>query len=111
MLRWPTLPSSVSPGEQRRESEISDYDSFFEMMAASLNMQPGSADIVDELRKVKGLQIRQRSVMSMMGTEVSSSTEVMSAEEADPPVGIYEVPAGYSVAQLDLMAELQKGAK
>ena len=86
-----------------------DYESFLAMMEASLNMQPGSASLIEEFRKIKGLQVRQRSVMSMMGAEVASTTEVTSAEEAQAPAGTYELPAGYNETQLDLMSELQKG--
>lgn len=88
-----------------------DYEAFQRMTAETLSLQPGAAGMAKELAKINGVQVRQRTVMSMMGTEVVSSTEVTSAEDVDVPATTYEPPAGYNETRFDIMAHLQKGAK
>jgi len=88
-----------------------DHDRFQMMMEETLNLQPGSHGVIDEMRKIKGVQVKQRTVMSMMGTEIASTSEISSVEEIDAPADTYDPPAGYSQTQFDLMAEMQKAAK
>jgi len=55
---------------------------------------PMMADLVEEIKKVKGFPIKTE--FSMMG--MSMTDEVVSIEKEKPPAGTYDVPAGYTKA-------------
>ncbi|NIM91658.1 MAG: DUF4412 domain-containing protein [Candidatus Aminicenantes bacterium] len=59
-----------------------------------LDATPMMADLVEEIKKVKGFPIKTES--SMMG--MSMTDEVFSIEKKKAPAGTYDVPAGYTKA-------------
>ena len=82
----------------------------FQKMYVQLNsLQPGMADVVDEMRKIDGLVVEQQSVMTMMGNEVGTSEKTISIEDVDAPAGTYDPPAGYNEKPFNFMERMQAG--
>jgi hypothetical protein len=72
-----------------------DYSLYFTSANAMLANQPGFDKIVKEMQKVKGVIVYQTSTVKMMGSEVTSTTELLECADKDAPAGNYDVPAGY----------------
>jgi hypothetical protein len=68
---------------------------YFSAANAMMAGQPGFAEMVKEMQKVKGVIVLQTSKTKMMGSEVVSTTELLEGGEKTPPAGAYEVPSGY----------------
>jgi len=60
-----------------------------------LASQPGFDKIVKEMQKVKGVIVYQTSTVKMMGSEVTSTTELLECSDKTAPAGNYDIPAGY----------------
>ena len=63
-------------------------------------MVQGMEDIAKELKKMKGITVYSTTAMSMMGTEINSTSELLEWKEGKAPTGTFEVPAGYTKGQL-----------
>lgn len=90
-----------------------DLATFQRMGEEVLRLQPGMVEVLGELRKIEGFQLRQETSirMTMAGNaEVRSSEEVVSVEESGPPAGGYEPPADYTLRKLDWRTMMQSGA-
>ncbi len=72
-----------------------DYSLYFTSANAMLASQPGFDKIVKEMQKVKGVVAYQTSKVSVMGSEVTSTTELLECTEKSAPAGNYDIPAGY----------------
>ena len=72
-----------------------DYSMAFTMANAMIAGMPGFEKIVAEMRKIKGVVVRQAATASVMGAEFKSRTELLEAGERSAPAGHYELPAGY----------------
>jgi hypothetical protein len=72
-----------------------DYGLYFTSANAMLASQAGFDKIVKEMQKVKGVIVYQTSTVKMMGSEVTSMTELLECSEKSAPAGNYDVPAGY----------------
>jgi hypothetical protein len=72
-----------------------DYGLYFTSANAMMASQPGFDKIVKEMQKVKGVIVYQTSTIKMMGSEVTSTTELLECTEKSAPAGNYDVPAGY----------------
>jgi hypothetical protein len=90
---------------------VSGYDpEAFQTMYVHLNsLQPGMADVVNEMRKINGLVVEQQGVMTMMGSEVGTSEKTISIENVDAPAGTYDPPVGYTEKPFDFMERMQAG--
>jgi hypothetical protein len=73
-------------------------------------LQLGMDQVVQEMRKIDGFQVASDGVMTMMKTEVKTSSRVVSIEDATAPANTYEPPAGYAKEQFDLF-KMQKMGK
>jgi hypothetical protein len=86
-----------------------DQDAYHLLHEEMVSLQPGMAAAAREMRQIKGIVIKQETVMTMMGnTTVKSSDTTVSIEELEPPTGIYEPPADYTEEPFDLMASMQR---
>ena len=88
-----------------------DQETFGRMYEQVVSMQPGMADVTDEMKKVKGLVVEQDTTitMTMMGDNSFTTTEKTSTvEEIDPPPGTYDPPADYTEKEFDFMSMMQK---
>jgi len=72
-----------------------DYSLYFTSANAMLASQPGFDKIVKEMQKVKGVIVYQTAKINVMGSEVTSTTELLECSDKSAPAGNYEVPAGY----------------
>jgi len=72
-----------------------DYAKAFAMSNAMMASMPGFEKVMQEMKKVKGVVVYQAATVKMMGSEMTSTTELVEAADKDAPAGTYEVPAGY----------------
>jgi len=47
------------------------------------------------MQKVKGVIVYQTSTVKMMGSDVTSTTELLECSDKTAPAGNYDLPAGY----------------
>jgi len=66
------------------------------MMGAMPGMQQGLKDIQDEMKKIKGVQVKTISTQQIMGKDRTTTTELLDYKEAEAPAGLLEIPSGYS---------------
>ncbi len=88
-----------------------DQEAFGRMYEQVVSMQPGMADVTDEMKKIKGLVIEQDTTitMTMMGDNSFKTSERTTAvEDLDPPAGIYDPPADYTEKEFNFMETMQK---
>jgi hypothetical protein len=72
-----------------------DYDLYRNLAFSIMGQTPGVEDMMKEMSKIKGIVVLQQGTMSMMGTDVKSSQELIEVSDKDAPAGTYEVPQGY----------------
>jgi hypothetical protein len=72
-----------------------DYTKVFTAANAMMAAMPGFENIIQEMKKVKGVVVYQTSKSKVMGAEVGSTTELIEAGEKPAPGGTYDLPAGY----------------
>ena len=72
-----------------------DYGLYFTSANAMLASQPGFDKIAKEMQKVKGVIVYQTSTVKMMGSEMTSTTELLECSDKSAPAGNYDIPAGY----------------
>ena len=73
-----------------------DYDLYRNLAFSIMGQTPGVEDMMKEMSKIKGIVVLQQGTMSMMGTDVKSSQELLEVSDKSAPAGIYEVPEGYT---------------
>jgi heme-degrading monooxygenase HmoA len=72
-----------------------DYAKVFAAANAMMAAMPGFENILQEMKKIKGVVVYQTSKSKVMGAEVGSTTELLEAGDKDAPAGTYDLPAGY----------------
>ena len=72
-----------------------DYSLYFTSANAMMASQPGFDKIVKEMQKVKGVIVYSTAKISVMGSDVTSTTELLECSDKSAPAGNYDVPAGY----------------
>jgi hypothetical protein len=72
-----------------------DYSLYFTSANAMLASQPGFDKIVKEMQKVKGVIVFSTAKVSVMGADMTSTTELLECSEKAAPAGNYDIPAGY----------------
>jgi hypothetical protein len=72
-----------------------DYELYRNLTFSIMGQTPGIEDMMKEMSKIKGLVVLQQGSMSMMGTDVKSSQELLEVSDVPAPDGAYEVPEGY----------------
>ncbi len=72
-----------------------DYTRVFAAANAMMASMPGFENILQEMKKVKGVVVYQEAKSAMMGAEVKSTTELVEAGDKAAPAGTYDLPAGY----------------
>ena len=72
-----------------------DSGLFFASAYAMMASQPGFDKIVNEMKKVKGVIVYQTSTIKVMGSEMTSTTELLECSDKSAPAGNYDIPAGY----------------
>jgi hypothetical protein len=72
-----------------------DFELYRNLTFSVMGQMPGVEDMVKEMEKIKGVVVQQEGTMSMMGTDVKSSQELLEVSDKSAPAGTYEVPDGY----------------
>lgn len=72
-----------------------DYQLYRNLNFSLLGQTQGIEDMMKEMEKIKGIVVLSTGSMSMMGTEVKSTQELIEVAEKSAPSGTYEVPDGY----------------
>jgi anionic cell wall polymer biosynthesis LytR-Cps2A-Psr (LCP) family protein len=88
-------------GETRSEAWATEdlkinYGLYLTSANAMMASQPGFQEMIKEMQKVKGVIAFETDTAKMMGSEVTSTTELLECGDKTPPAGNYEVPAGYT---------------
>jgi len=76
-----------------------DNGLFFASAYAMMASQPGFDKIVNEMKKVKGVIVYQTSTIKVMGSEMTSTAELLECSDKSAPAGNYEIPAGYKMVK------------
>ncbi len=76
-----------------------DYDLYSKFMAA-MSGQGGMfgnmmADMMKEMKKIKGIPVLTVSSVNMMGASIKSTQELIEFKEGTAPAGIFDLPKGY----------------
>lgn len=72
-----------------------DYELYRNLTFSVMGQTPGIEEMVKEMQKIKGIVVLQEGTISMMGTDVKSTQELLEVAEKAAPAGTYEVPDGY----------------
>lgn len=87
------------------EDLIIDYDLYAKFSSAFLGQQPGAQqmmdDIVQEMKKIKGVHVLSNSTVNMMGTTVKTSQELIEFKEGSIPAGTFDLPKGYKLQKME----------
>ena len=73
-----------------------DYELYRNLSLSLMGQMTGIEDMLKEMEKIKGIVVLQESTMSMMGTDVKSSQELLEVSDKPAPAGTYTVPEGYN---------------
>ncbi len=79
-----------------------DYTMLAKLMSSSMFAMPGFDGVLEEMKKIEGLQILNEATMSMMGNEVKNKTEVIEVKTGDAPDGTFDVPEGYKKVEFEV---------
>jgi hypothetical protein len=91
-----TMMGMTSNAETWATEDIKiDYELYRNLTMSLMGQMSGIEDMLKEMEKIKGIIVLQESSMSMMGTDVKSSQELMEVSDKTAPAGTYTVPAGY----------------
>jgi uncharacterized membrane protein len=76
-----------------------DYDVYEKFMGA-MGAAEGSfgnmmSSMAEEMKKIKGVPVLTTTTINMMGTTMSSITELIEFKEASAPKGTFSIPSGY----------------
>jgi hypothetical protein len=72
-----------------------DYELYRNLTFSVMGQTPGIEDMMKEMEKIKGVVVLQEGTMSMMGTDVKSTNELLEVSEKSAPAGTYEVSSQY----------------
>lgn len=72
-----------------------DMTAYWEAANAMLAGQPGFADMVNEMAKIKGVVVRTISRSQAMGATVKSTEDLVEFANRPAPAGTFIIPAGY----------------
>jgi hypothetical protein len=72
-----------------------DYELYTTLIYSMMPKTPGLEEMIKEMKKIKGLTVLSTGTISMMGTDVKTSQELLEVSEKSAPAGTYEVPEGY----------------
>lgn len=79
-----------------------DYEMYRSISNAMMSLMPGFEKIFEEMKKIKGVAVEMDQTVSVMGTDIGSSTTVIEYEQKDAPAGTYDIPEGFKEVELDL---------
>lgn len=63
-------------------------------------MQNMTGSVMEEMKKIKGVQVLSISTQNVMNQKVSSSTELLDFKTGNAPDNLFQIPAGYKKAKM-----------
>jgi len=72
-----------------------DYELYMTLGLSMMPKTPGLQKMLEEMKKIKGLTVLSTATVSVMGTDVKSTQELLEVSDKSAPAGTYEVPEGY----------------
>jgi hypothetical protein len=72
-----------------------DYELYRNLTFSLMGQTPGIEDMMKETEKIKGIVVLSTGAMSMMGTDVKTTQELLEVTEKMAPGGTYNIPTGY----------------
>lgn len=75
---------------------------------AMMAFMPGFEKLMNELKKIKGVNILTVTESEAMGGKVRQSSEVVECLDKPTPAGIFEIPAGYTKTEMEKMPPMNK---
>jgi hypothetical protein len=82
-----------------------DYSLYKDLSGRMLSQMQGAEQLVEEMKKIKGVAVLTTTTVEMMGTPVTSESKLIEYADKAAPAGVYAVPAGYTEVPF---GELQK---
>ncbi len=70
------------------------------LMSMMPGMQSGMGNMMREMEKIKGVQVRSIAKHEMMGQTISSSTELIEFKDGTAPANLFKIPAGYKKKEM-----------
>ncbi|HNW59194.1 MAG TPA: DUF4412 domain-containing protein [bacterium] len=65
------------------------------LMAANPMLASSLANVIEEMKKIKGVHVLNTTSVQMMGQTMKSTTTLLEYRQGKAPDGIFELPAGY----------------
>ena len=84
-----------------------DFDAARAMEAVMMTIQPGMADLAEEMAKIDGFQVAMEGSMGIMGNSVETTGKTVSIGEGTPEGG-YGPPKDYTKADFNPMSAMQQ---
>ncbi|MBU8933234.1 MAG: hypothetical protein KOO62_04430 [candidate division Zixibacteria bacterium] len=63
---------------------------------------PGFEDMINEMKKIKGVPVFNEGHIEVMGTKIKTTMELLEYKEADAPAGIFDIPEGYKKIEMKM---------
>jgi hypothetical protein len=70
------------------------------LMTMMPGMQSGATNIMKEMEKIKGVQVRSTTKHEMMGQAMTSSTDLVEFKDGTAPANLFKIPAGYKKKEM-----------
>lgn len=80
-----------------------NYKVFHAISNAFMAPMPGFDEMMKEMEKIKGMQVKSITQAEMMGAKVKSTSELLECSEKTAPAGIYDIPEGYKKVEMQMM--------
>jgi hypothetical protein len=88
---WATEDIKIDPAQ---------YMKYTSAMLSQMSMGQAGEDMINEVKKIKGVTVLTTSTTTVMGTSIKSSTELLEYKEGTAPAGHFELPAGYKKTKM-----------
>jgi len=79
------------PFDWKKFQDMFGIETFKATMAS---MQIGD-EVINEMKKIEGFQVKTEMTMTIMGQSVKISSDVVEIAKKSPPAGVYTIPADY----------------
>lgn len=85
-----------------------DVPGYRDLVGAMQSLQPGTADLIAETKKIDGVPVLVEATIDFGGASLKMKEEIVSVEEKAAPAGTYDVPADYKVEAFDYVKQQMK---
>ncbi len=91
------------PFDWKKFQDMFGIESFKATMAS---MQIGD-DVINEMKKIQGFQVKTEMTMTIMGQSVKITSDVVEISKKSAPAGVYTIPADYKKSEKLSMGALR----